>query len=173
MALALQDQSQAGSDMTERVRLLLQGMEDDLERGVLPLTIYNNPEIHRLELRGIFARSWIFVAHESEIPSPGDYVQRYIGHDPWIVVRGEDGQVAATDVGLALEDPDLRARELLADVLECRVDDRPVEEDRARTDDGTEDGPALARGHVGAVSQRRWDEGKVRLDSRPCPDPWP
>ena len=93
MALALQDQSQAGSDMTERVRLLLQGMEDDLERGVLPLTIYNNPEIHRLELRGIFARSWIFVAHESEIPSPGDYVQRYIGHDPWIVVRGDDGQV--------------------------------------------------------------------------------
>jgi len=81
MALGLQDQSQAGSDMTERVRLLLQGMEDDLERGVLPLTIYNNPEIHRLELRGIFARSWIFVAHESEIPSPGDYVQRYIGHD--------------------------------------------------------------------------------------------
>ena len=86
--------------------------------------------------------------------------------------RGEDRQVAADDVGLALEDADQARRQLLADVLERRVDDRAVEEDGAGPDDGADDRPALAGGHVGAVSQRRRGSGKVLVDSRPCPDPW-
>ena len=58
--------------------------------------------------------------------------------------RGEDREVAADDVGLALEDADQRPRQLLADVLERRVDDGPVEEDRAGADDGADQGPALS-----------------------------
>ncbi|MEU3618012.1 Rieske 2Fe-2S domain-containing protein [Streptomyces sp. NPDC006872] len=55
--------------------------------------MYNDAEIFELERDRIFARSWVFLAHESEIPSPGDYVVRRIVDDSFIVSRGEDGQV--------------------------------------------------------------------------------
>jgi hypothetical protein len=61
----------------------------------------------------------------------------------------EDGEVPADDVRLPLEHADERSGQLLADALQGRVDDRPVEEDRAGADDGAEDGPALACGHSG------------------------
>ncbi len=64
-----------------------------VESGSLPLWIFNNQDLHQLELERIFGSSWIFMAHESEIPNPGDYVARSIGDDPFIVVRGDDGMV--------------------------------------------------------------------------------
>jgi phenylpropionate dioxygenase-like ring-hydroxylating dioxygenase large terminal subunit len=41
----------------------------------------------------IFGRNWVFLGHESEIPKTGDYVLRYIGEDPFIVIRDESGQI--------------------------------------------------------------------------------
>ncbi|MDT0382796.1 Rieske 2Fe-2S domain-containing protein, partial [Streptomyces sp. DSM 42041] len=35
----------------------------------------------------------VYVAHESEVSEPGDYLTRFIGHDPVVVVRGKDGVV--------------------------------------------------------------------------------
>ncbi len=55
--------------------------------------IYTDPDIFQLEMRRIFERSWVYVAHESEIPNPGDYVATTIGRQPVIVARGDDGQV--------------------------------------------------------------------------------
>jgi hypothetical protein len=55
--------------------------------------ILTDPEVHALELERIFDRCWILVGHESEIPSPGDFVSRYIGADPVIVARGTDGAI--------------------------------------------------------------------------------
>ncbi|WP_426243622.1 aromatic ring-hydroxylating oxygenase subunit alpha [Nocardioides sp. LHG3406-4] len=45
------------------------------------------------ELERIFRHSWLFVAHESEIPEPGDYVTRLMGTDQVIVSRTESGDV--------------------------------------------------------------------------------
>ena len=67
---------------------------------------------------------------------------------------GEDGEVPALDVVLALEDRDDRGRELLADRLERDVDDRAVEEDGAGSDDRGDEGPALAGGHRASVAAR-------------------
>nr|WP_281720276.1 Rieske 2Fe-2S domain-containing protein [Nitrosomonas nitrosa] len=66
-------------------------MSRDLERGLLPLKVFNNREIYSLELRRIFARAWVFVGHETELPKPGDYALRYIGEDPFIFVRDNAG----------------------------------------------------------------------------------
>lgn len=81
------------TEMSDRVRRLLEEHSVKLDQGVVPVEVYNDPEIHQLELERIFARSWIFVAHESEIPNPGDYVTRRIGKDPFIVARDEHGEV--------------------------------------------------------------------------------
>src|SRR5687767_11123632 len=71
------------------MRRLVDGMAADLEDGLLPLRIYNDPDVYREEMIRIFGRAWVFVAHESEIPAAGDYVARSIGEDPFIVARGE------------------------------------------------------------------------------------
>ena len=65
----------------------LADIEDDLRRGLLPAQIYNNREIYELEARRIFARCWVFIGHETEIPNPGDYATRNIGEDPTTLPR--------------------------------------------------------------------------------------
>jgi nitrite reductase/ring-hydroxylating ferredoxin subunit len=65
----------------------------DAERRTVALRVLTDPEVYELELKRVFARAWVAVAHESEIAKPGDYVMRYIGEDPVIVTRGGDGQV--------------------------------------------------------------------------------
>ncbi|HEX7994969.1 MAG TPA: aromatic ring-hydroxylating dioxygenase subunit alpha [Streptosporangiaceae bacterium] len=65
----------------------------DVRRGMVPAHIYNDAEIFRLERDRLFARAWVFVAHESEIPSAGDYVVRRVLGDSFIVVRDEGGAV--------------------------------------------------------------------------------
>ena len=75
--------------------VLITSMQDSLKLGLVPINIYNDEEIYRLELERIFLRNWIFLAHESEIPNVGDYVQRSIGQDSFIVVRDSQGKIRA------------------------------------------------------------------------------
>ena len=65
----------------------------DADEGLVSARIFVDSELYRLELERIFARSWLFVAHESEIPRPGDFVARWMGEDPVIVWRGADHTV--------------------------------------------------------------------------------
>ena len=55
--------------------------------------IFFDPQIHEQELERIFTRSWLFVAHTSEIPVAGDYVTRLTGVDPVVVSRTEDDEI--------------------------------------------------------------------------------
>lgn len=63
------------------------------EEGLVSSRIFTDPDLYRLELERIFARTWLYVAHESEVPRPGDFVTRQIGEDPVIVCRGRDDKV--------------------------------------------------------------------------------
>lgn len=63
-----------------------------LNKRTVSARIMTDPEVYDLELERVFGRNWIFVAHESEIPKPGDFVSRYIGADPVIVSRDADGK---------------------------------------------------------------------------------
>ena len=63
------------------------------EESKLLAKVYNEPSIFEMEAKKIFQKTWVFLAHETEIPWPGDYVLRRIIDDSFIVARDEDGQI--------------------------------------------------------------------------------
>jgi len=56
---------------------------------------WSDAGVYALEKRGIFARSWLFLGHESQIRLPGDFVQAYMCETPIILSRGHDRGIYA------------------------------------------------------------------------------
>lgn len=65
----------------------------EMDGRSVPSWIYTDPSVEQEERRLIFAGTWNFLAHETEVPQPGDFVVRFIGSDSLIVVRGDDGVI--------------------------------------------------------------------------------
>ena len=71
------------------------GLEDliDLDMREVSLSVMSDAELYRVEMEKIFAKTWLMLGHESEIPKVGDYVVRTMGEDQVIVSRDRDGKV--------------------------------------------------------------------------------
>jgi phenylpropionate dioxygenase-like ring-hydroxylating dioxygenase large terminal subunit len=57
--------------------------------------IYTDPAIFRSEMSKIFAGTWVYLAHESQIPGKDDFVTVNLGLRPIIVTRDGEGKIRA------------------------------------------------------------------------------
>lgn len=56
--------------------------------------LYLSPQVFELERRQVWARSWLFVGHDSQVPRPGDFITVDLAGQPVLMVRQPEGGVA-------------------------------------------------------------------------------
>src|SRR5438046_2685319 len=65
----------------------------DAKTGQISREIFVNEAIYAEEQERIFARAWLFIGHESQIPNPGDYAAARMGEEAVILCRDRAGEV--------------------------------------------------------------------------------
>ena len=55
--------------------------------------VYTDPGIFDLEMERIWGNAWIFIGHESQVKSPGDFFTTTIGKQPVIVTRHSNNRI--------------------------------------------------------------------------------
>src|SRR4051794_5426546 len=63
--------------------------------GMVHRSLFTDPAIFELEMTRIFAATWVFLVHETEIPKPHDFKCVNVGRRPVIVTRTAEGEVRA------------------------------------------------------------------------------
>jgi phenylpropionate dioxygenase-like ring-hydroxylating dioxygenase large terminal subunit len=56
-------------------------------------SLYTDRDVFAREMEQVFGGTWTYLAHESEIPGPHDFVRKRLGLRPVIVTRDTDGRV--------------------------------------------------------------------------------
>jgi phenylpropionate dioxygenase-like ring-hydroxylating dioxygenase large terminal subunit len=57
--------------------------------------LYTDPAIFDAEMRNVFGGTWVYLAHESQIPNPDDYITAKLGLRPLIMTRDNEGVIRA------------------------------------------------------------------------------
>jgi phenylpropionate dioxygenase-like ring-hydroxylating dioxygenase large terminal subunit len=55
--------------------------------------LYLSDELFALEQERLFANTWVFLGHASQVPEPGDFVTQDVAGRPLLMVRQPDGEV--------------------------------------------------------------------------------
>ncbi len=57
-------------------------------------SIYTSPAVFEMERRRLWARAWLFVGHDSQVPQAGDYLTTEVNGQPLLMLRREDGAIS-------------------------------------------------------------------------------
>lgn len=68
--------------LSRRLDQLVQEVGESLQDGFLPASVYGGEDVFEAETERVLHQNWVFIGHESGIPSDGDYCQRYVGRSP-------------------------------------------------------------------------------------------
>jgi len=70
-------------------------IDDRPEEGIFRVhaDVFADPELFKLEQEHIFGKAWSFLALESQLVKPNDYVTTYIGTTPILVMRDGKGKL--------------------------------------------------------------------------------
>ena len=68
---------------------------DQPEQGLFTIdrAVFTDPELFALEMQYIFESSWIYLAHESQLPQPNDFFTTPLGRQPVILMRNQAGDI--------------------------------------------------------------------------------
>jgi benzoate/toluate 1,2-dioxygenase subunit alpha len=55
--------------------------------------VFMDETIFELEMKHIFEANWVFVAHESQLAKPNDFLTTYIGRQPVVLTRKANGEI--------------------------------------------------------------------------------
>ncbi|MFE7129291.1 benzoate 1,2-dioxygenase large subunit [Streptomyces sp. NPDC057638] len=86
------------ADERGRARAILEdALEEDPETGVYRVrrSVFTDEELFELEMTHIFEGNWVYLAHDSQIPGPGDYFTTWIGRQPVVISRDKQGELHA------------------------------------------------------------------------------
>lgn len=65
----------------------------DVESGLISRELFVNDDLYRQELEKLFARAWLFVGHESQIPNPGDFFVSRMAEESVILCRDQKSAI--------------------------------------------------------------------------------
>ena len=68
----------------------------------LPGAFFSDERVFAADLEHIFARHWLFVASEPEIPEAGDYRTYQVGPYPIFILRQDDGSIAKAPLAIRI-----------------------------------------------------------------------
>ncbi len=55
--------------------------------------LFINEEVFQLEMEHLFANTWVYVGHASQVPNTGDFFTTTVGDQPVLMIRQADGEV--------------------------------------------------------------------------------
>ncbi|MCH1998458.1 Rieske 2Fe-2S domain-containing protein, partial [Achromobacter xylosoxidans] len=55
--------------------------------------LFIDDELFDLEMERLYANTWVYVGHDSQVPNPGDYITTTVGNQPVVMVRHSDRSV--------------------------------------------------------------------------------
>ena len=65
----------------------------DMDKGTISREIFVSTDIYQQELERVFARTWLFIGHESQVPNPNDFFISRMGEESVILTRDRQGEI--------------------------------------------------------------------------------